>query len=205
MCLGHAIPSRSIQKAGASMSLSDLAALGSFVSGVAVLISLVFLYFQVRQVNAQVRQAECNQRATIGQSRATRTVQVMLVGTEPLVAQALRKANTGDADLTITELSQFQAYARAFFVNTEDTFLQHRHGLLEDVTFRGFRTAVGNQMANASFRAAWRVTKENYNADYVVFIDDMIAATPLRRPASSEDQLAAWRSEIAEMSAAAPA
>jgi hypothetical protein len=51
------------------MSLSDLASLGSFVSGFAVLISLIFLYFQLRQVNRQVRQAEINQRSLVGQTR----------------------------------------------------------------------------------------------------------------------------------------
>jgi hypothetical protein len=39
------------------MSLSDLAALGSFVSGLGVLVSLVFLYFQLRQIGVQVKQA----------------------------------------------------------------------------------------------------------------------------------------------------
>lgn len=34
------------------MSRSDLASLGSFVSGFAVLVSLVFLYFQLRQMNS---------------------------------------------------------------------------------------------------------------------------------------------------------
>jgi hypothetical protein len=52
------------------MSLSDLAALGSFVSGVAVLVSLVFLYFQLRQVGAQVQQAERNQQAMIQAPKA---------------------------------------------------------------------------------------------------------------------------------------
>lgn len=45
------------------MSLSDLAALGSFVGGVAVLVSLIFLYFQLRQIGAQMAQADNNQRA----------------------------------------------------------------------------------------------------------------------------------------------
>ena len=54
------------------MSLSDLASLGSFVSGVGVLISLIFLYFQVRQVNAQVGQAEKNQQAAIRQERSAK-------------------------------------------------------------------------------------------------------------------------------------
>ena len=51
------------------MSLSDLASLGSFVSGVAVLVSLVFLYFQLGNLNRQVTQAEKNQRAAIHQAR----------------------------------------------------------------------------------------------------------------------------------------
>jgi hypothetical protein len=42
------------------MSLSDLASLGSFVSGAAVLVSPVFLYFQLRQLSGQVKQAEKN-------------------------------------------------------------------------------------------------------------------------------------------------
>ena len=37
------------------MTLSDLAALGSFVSGVAVLVSLAFLYFQMRQAQWYLR------------------------------------------------------------------------------------------------------------------------------------------------------
>ena len=37
------------------MSLSDLASLGSFVSGAAVLASLVFLFFQTRQMTSRVQ------------------------------------------------------------------------------------------------------------------------------------------------------
>jgi flagellar biosynthesis/type III secretory pathway M-ring protein FliF/YscJ len=54
------------------MSLSDLAALGSFISGVAVLASLVFLFFQMRQMTEQVRQSERNQRALMQQGRSMR-------------------------------------------------------------------------------------------------------------------------------------
>src|SRR5215469_1497977 len=68
---------------GVLMPLSDLASLGSFVSGVAVLISLVFLYFQVRQVTAQVRQAERNQQASIRHTRVSRSVQLQLEISEP--------------------------------------------------------------------------------------------------------------------------
>src|SRR5215472_17064452 len=52
------------------MSLSDLASLGSFVSGVAVLASLIFLFFQIRQMPEQVKRSEKNQQAAVGQGRA---------------------------------------------------------------------------------------------------------------------------------------
>jgi PEP-CTERM motif len=45
------------------MTLSDLAALGSFISSVAVLVSLIYLALQVRQ-------ADKNQRAIVQQERA---------------------------------------------------------------------------------------------------------------------------------------
>ena len=65
------------------MSLSDLAALGSFVSGLAVLVSLIFLYFQLRQVNRQVRQSEKNQLALMNQGVINRTSDIIRFAAEP--------------------------------------------------------------------------------------------------------------------------
>jgi hypothetical protein len=53
------------------MSLSDLASLGSFVSGFAVLISLIYLSLQVRQTKR-------NQQIAIRHSRASRIVALQL-------------------------------------------------------------------------------------------------------------------------------
>ena len=61
------------------MSLSDLASLGSFVSGIAVLMSLVYLALQVRQT-------ERNQQISIRHSRASRTVQLHLALADPAPA-----------------------------------------------------------------------------------------------------------------------
>jgi hypothetical protein len=91
------------------MSLSELAEMGSFISGVAILSSLVFLYFQLRQINQQVKQAEKNQQSAIRQGRATRTVDIVLTGTEPSLADAFVKGTFGDEDISLTQLSQFVA------------------------------------------------------------------------------------------------
>jgi hypothetical protein len=181
------------------MSLSDLASLGSFVSGVAVLISLGFLYFQVRQVNEQVRQAERNQRATIAQARAGRTVDIALRNVDAHAAQAYWRVLGGAADLTATELQQFMAYFRAFLANAEDTFLQALHGLLEPATHRAYLTSMAATWALPAYRLAWPGMRHVVGVEYATFVDQMIAETPMSRPASLEQRLAAWKAGWAEI------
>lgn len=181
------------------MSLSDLASLGSFVSGVAVLISLVFLYFQLRQVNQQVRQAERNQRATIAQVRASRTVEIALRNADQSTATAYWRAVGGAVDLTATELQQFMAFFRAFLFNSEDTFLQDHHGLLEEATHRAYLASMGATWASPAYRLAWPLMRNGVGAEYAAFVDDLIAATPMRPAQSLEDRLADWKSGWAEL------
>src|SRR5215472_12830534 len=92
---------------GASMSLSDLASIGSFVSGIAVLVSLLFLYFQVRQVNQQVIQAERNQRALIQQGRAQRAADHAWRMADPELATTYWKGVRRPEDLSLAELDPF--------------------------------------------------------------------------------------------------
>ena len=74
------------------MSLSDLASLGSFVSGCAVLISLIYLALQVRQT-------ERNQKISIRHSRVSRTVELQLALADPGVADAWLHGFRPRADL----------------------------------------------------------------------------------------------------------
>lgn len=177
------------------MSLSDLASLGSFVSGIAVLISLLYLALQVRQT-------EKNQRGTIANVRASRTVDVVLRGTDPSIATALQKTFGGAQDLTPFELRQFTAYAGAFLINSEDTFLQRRHGLLEDDAYRAYRISVSSMMANPAFRLAWRMRRHRHGVEFATFVDKVIAETPMAPPLTSEAFLAQWKSGWAELTQA---
>jgi hypothetical protein len=101
------------------MWLSELAEIGSFISGVAILASLIFLYFQLRQINRQIRQAEKNQQSAIRQGRAGRSIGIVLTGAEPSLADAFVKGAFGDNDISLTQLSQFSAVCRATIMNSE--------------------------------------------------------------------------------------
>ena len=177
------------------MSLSDLASLGSFVSGLAVLVSLVFLYFQLRQVNRQVEQTERNQRALVQQGRAARLSTNFIAFAESDAASVYSKGMRGD-ELSDREFQQFRWMYRATMKNYEDDFLQHEEGLLEEPTFTSeCQTALGALLATPGGRVMWHHLRRELNDRFREFADDLVLKTPLWR---SGDDATRWNLAIAE-------
>src|SRR5262245_52134940 len=104
------------------MSLSDLASLGSFVSGAAVLASLVFLFLQMRQMTQ-------NQRALMHQGMTSRVTEVSRWIAEPHMADLLSRVDAVETQFTRVELRQLQSFLNAALNSLRDTFRQHRAGL----------------------------------------------------------------------------
>jgi hypothetical protein len=171
------------------MSLSQLGEIGSFVSGVAILTSLIFLYFQLRQINHQVKQAEKNQQSAIRQGRAGRSIGIVLTGTEPSLADAFVKGAFGDDDISLTQLMQFSAVCRATIINSEDTFYQHKDGLLDEASFVGFVAGMKGTLRYPGFRAQWKNARRNHGTEFIEFMDKLVAETPV---APRVDVLARW-------------
>jgi hypothetical protein len=55
---------------------------------------LLWFFFQLRQINKQVKQAEKNQQSAIRQGRAGRSIDIVLTGTEP---------STGDTPASLNQ------------------------------------------------------------------------------------------------------
>jgi hypothetical protein len=179
------------------MSLSNLASIGSFVSGFAVLVSLVFLYFQLRQIGAQSRQVEKNQQAVIRQNRATRTVDAIIASaSEASLAEALAKCSAGATDVSIAQFAQFSNYCRASFYHYEDAFYQHREGLLNDSAFSGATANMRGLLSNVGWRACWTFQRRAFESEFVERLDQLIAEIPERDPI---DTFAHWKAEVSRM------
>jgi hypothetical protein len=177
------------------MSLSDLASLGSFVSGLAVLVSLVFLYFQLRQVNNQVRQTERNQQAAIRQARSTRAVDITLrAATEPSLCEALGKGGMGVEDIPEVQLRQCFTYWRAALYEWEDAFFQHNDGLLTDSGFQAFTINIKNLFRSVGLRAIWRIQRESFSPEFARWVDTLITQAPASLTASLPEL---WRNALA--------
>ncbi len=161
------------------MSLSDLAALGGLVSGVAVLISLVFLYHQLRQLTAQVKQAEQHQQTLVKQARTSRVMEVNARLADADFAAVNLRVMTNADDLSLSDWSRFSAHARAIFQNGEDTFSQHRRGLLHNDDFDGFVLALRWTFRGPALRVAWMTHRASFPAPYVAFVDQIVAESPV--------------------------
>jgi hypothetical protein len=181
------------------VSLSDLASVGSLVSGVAVLVSLLLLYIQLRQIGEQIRQTEKNQKAVIGQGRTNRMVEISLRAAEPGLSPALVNAMSNAHDITPHQLFQLFNYSRALFLNAEDTYYQHARGLLEDEPFVGFANAIRGTIASPGMRYMWQAGRALYGPEFVGWVDALIEQTPLGRPAVPDEQLAQWRAGMSRL------
>jgi hypothetical protein len=175
------------------MSLADLASLGSLISGVGVLISVLLLFFQMRQVSTQIQLAERNQKAAIQQDRYGRVFEVHLARTEPSAAAAIAKGMAGARDMSATQISQFQGYSRARFQISENTFLQHEAGLLSDAAFAAFSNNVVDGLSSPGIRVMWKWAKISHAAEFVAFVDRLM---PQASQAAPVDPLARWKADL---------
>jgi hypothetical protein len=178
------------------MNLSNLAALGNFVSGVAVVVSLVFLYFQVRQLNAQARQAAIGQQAMMKLARTTRVMEVNArMASESFAQMDLRIARNG-SDVTADDVMRFWAHARTMFQNAEDTFAQHRRGLVHDADFASFKRGFGWGLQAPPIRLSWERHRKMYDEGFANFVDRLVSEAPL--VVAAPDMLERWQAEMAE-------
>ena len=121
------------------MLLSSLAALGSFVSGVAVLVSLGFLYFQLRQLNYQARQNARHTEAMIFQAGGTRSSSQWVAMADADLAAASIIGNGGVATPEAIKARQFHLLWHADYVAWDDVHSNHEVGLVSDEKFARLR------------------------------------------------------------------
>jgi hypothetical protein len=155
------------------MTLSDLASIGSLASGVAVLISLVYL-------SLQVKQAEQNQRALMQQGRANRVADTITRIAETELSSVWWRGRKGDENLTLEQLEQYFLMCRAGFLSGEDSFLQHLSGQLDGTAFKSFVAGVRSMFASPGLRATWRLSAKEYGEEYVRFMDGIVKESTAR-------------------------
>lgn len=155
------------------MSLSDLAAIGSLVSGIAVTASLIYLALQTHQ-NAK------HTRALIHQGRIAGIREISIAGTDADVVAAFIQGNGGTPTPPEIKRMQFQFFFAAMLYGWQDSFSQHESGLLDEDIYLQMRSAVAGAMAQPGSRALWEGGLRVPGTKFAAFVDGIIATLPPR-------------------------
>jgi hypothetical protein len=176
---------------GNNMTLSDLASIGSLVSGLAVLVSLVYLSLQVRQTDK-------NQRALMNQGVVTRNTDIVMFQSQPHVIALTSRVTAGETDFTAAELNLLQLRVRTTMLTGQDTYVQHQAGLVDEITLDNSNAVIRYVMSQPVYRTLWNLGRGAYAPDWVKIVDGLIEGVPL---AKVQDSVAAFRAELARVKA----
>jgi hypothetical protein len=179
------------------MSLSSLAAVGSFISSIAVVFSFVFLALQMRQSNQ-------NQKALMQQGRAARTSETMLRVAEPHMIESMTRGGAGDLTMSSLQTETFVRAAVAMFVSWEDTVLQHKAGTIDASGMASDTAMMRVFFGMPGYRAVWTTVHRQFSRQFREHIDALMQDQKGHAPC--RDLSTAWKTYVAaELTQAAPA
>jgi hypothetical protein len=168
------------------VSLTDFASVGSFLSGIAVVISLAYL-------SLQIRQAAKNQRGTMHQMRASLSTDVMLRIAESGLAGSFRAGLSGASDITEEQFWQYYYAANAILRTTENALTQYRDGLINDMHFASAKASAKAMLANRGYQALWKTVRLGREPGFRAFMDQLAAEVAAT---STDDLFVIWKSLI---------
>jgi hypothetical protein len=157
------------------------------VSSAAVVVTLYFLFLQMRQTNK-------NQQAILQQGRSARMSAALALRTEPLLAEAWSRAQRGDTTLDGPQIEALNAWFTAAFYSVEDSFLQHKAGLLPPGAWQSEIAWVRTFLAMPYVRVAWTINRFPMAKDFVDYVDGLMAEI---KPSMPFDLAKLWNGLVA--------
>ena len=147
------------------MTLTDLASIGTLVSSVAVLVSVIYLAQQTRQNTRHTR-------ALIHQGRVTQASDYLArFAADPALLEAVGGGFAGDERLSDIQIARYHFTQISQFLTIEDHYFQHRDGLIADTRHNGLMRSLRNWFRTPGFRASWMIARGNFDGTFQDFMD----------------------------------
>lgn len=156
------------------MSLSDLAALGSFVSGVAVVVTVIFLLLQMRQNTQAIRAAASQAHAANYQSLLASIVE------DGDVARLWRVGLIDIEKLNDDEKTRFVALSSGLFRFFEAARLQWRHGQLDAEHWHSIDSQIRDTIRNPGLQIYWSMRRQWHSQEFCTWVDSLPKERPER-------------------------
>jgi hypothetical protein len=170
------------------VSLSDLAAIGSFISGIAVVFSFLFLALQMRQSNL-------NQKSLAQGARGARYVEVLSKMADPYMSKLMCRTARGDATLDASEAQSIIRTVGAMLMHYEDSYLQFRAGTLDLASWESDAASLKALLSDPGVRVSWRFVRHYLGGTYCNYVDELLCHTKLAPLADYGEQWNLWMTE----------
>ena len=151
------------------MNWNAVGAVGEIIGATAVLLSLLYLGFQIRQ-NTKSLKSSSYQAAIASMSELSN-----LIASNEQSARICRTMLLGDIqDLSEDESFMGSAWLTGLFRNYENFYYQHQTGAMEDHLWEGMRRTMVGYYNLPNIREWWSVRKEVYSAEFSEFLASQI-------------------------------
>lgn len=155
------------------MSLSDLANISNLVSGLAVLVSLVYLA-------QQIRQAARNQRAAIHNDRVGFLLQLLAdTFSDRQVMDVCVRGLNADDTLDPIECNQFVHIQVCMFNFYQEYFLMFRDGMVDQSRFTHTMNNLKMDVTRPGTRASWNTIRPGFDPVFAAYVDDLVMQAPV--------------------------
>lgn len=155
-----------------SMTLTELANIGEFIGGIAVIVTLIYLGIQMRQNTRAFKSATLANNTSLWGS--------MLVNiASGDKTQAYLRGVIGDETITPEEFLQFFLIARAMFVSFEGQHHQYREGMLDKTLYQGYERSFQTQvMSMPGYRRYWQQFSSEFSPAFQDRLNEMLKDQP---------------------------
>lgn len=154
------------------MTLATLVNIGSLVSSLAVLVSLAYLALQVRQ-GARI------QRSKMDRGRADQVGVWLQYIAQADTAPLILRGHAGDPTLDAAECHRYLWSMYPLFLHFEDSYYQHRDGMLGDAQYASILGHLRSQSSTPGFRALWQHIRSRFPEGFAGFVDSVMREVPV--------------------------
>ena len=158
------------------MTLADLASLGSFVSGIAVLVSLVYLASQVRQGTKAAR-SQMHQSIVSGWLG----VADLISGHADVFTRGLAADESRFTAMSDTDKLSFVTLAMAMFRHYENIYLQVQEGYVRQDDWAAWTRHLLMYFAMPGIKTMWKMRRSSFSPSFVAFVESA-PPSPLSAP-----------------------
>jgi hypothetical protein len=154
------------------VTLNELGSLGEFISGLAVVVTLVYLAIQIRHNTRAVR-------SSMHHAMIESTLRIAeSVSDNDHVGQIVLKGDEDYDNLTQEEAIRFEAYAERVFSNFESVFYSYRNSMIEEDLWESWESSYLADISRVSLRRYWQDERPQHLREFMDFIDNYYRTHP---------------------------